>query len=61
MDFRAEMNVAINKEFLLWFGIKHRPVKRYEVTTYINTEKDETNLLLKCPQKRGYGWGEGGV
>jgi len=49
MDLRADMNAVIQKEFLFRLGIKNQPSKRYEDTTYINTEKNETNLLFKCP------------
>jgi hypothetical protein len=46
-DLRAETNAAIQKEFLLRLGIKHRPANRHEVMTYLNTEKNEHNLLFK--------------
>jgi hypothetical protein len=53
MGLRADMNAAIQKEFLFRLGIKHQPAKNYEVTNYLNTEKKKYNLLLKCPEKMG--------
>jgi hypothetical protein len=33
--------------------VKHQPANRYEVTPYIYSEKNESNLLLKYPDMQG--------
>jgi len=45
------MDEAIQEESLLWLGIKYKPANRCEVTTYLNTEKNESNMFVETAKE----------